>query len=246
MIWSTFLCQGFFVISVREKRRRRETEFSHSCLQQPRIELQGSIRWGSCNETMLTITSTQTRQTMFGSKERLFKVKCLMFFWSSAFFLLFIHFLFILQLININFLRVQSFNLIHFKYYLSVTICCTDRSSLIFSEILAPWGRKRLPDLFVRYHFQNWKTYLPAANETSDGNSSASLSEISPMILRKWTESEWSNCNNISKIIEFSVKLWETLTTLWNLTREKCGKAEKMYAFKALIFTFELPRSKKG
>lgn len=137
---------------------------------------------------MLTITSTQTRQTMFGSKERLFKVKCLMFFWSSAFFLLFIHCLFILQLININFLRVQSFNLIHFKYYLSVTICCTDRSSLIFSEILAPWGRKRLPDLFVRYHFQNWKTYLPAANKTSDGNSSASLSEISPMILRKWTE----------------------------------------------------------
>lgn len=146
---------------------------------------------------------------------------------------------------NINFLRVQSFNLIHFKYYLSATICCTDRSSLIFSEILAPWGRKRLPDLFVRYHFQNWKTYLPAANKTSDGNSSASLSEISPMILRKWTESEWSNCSNISKIIEFSAKLWETLTTLWNLTREKCGKAEKMYALKALIFTFELPRSKK-
>lgn len=194
---------------------------------------------------MLTITSTQTRQTMFDSKERLFKVKCLMFFWSSAFFLLFTYCLFILQLININFLRVQSFNLIHFKYYLSATICCTDRSSLIFSEILAPWGRKRLLDLFVRYHFQNWKTYLPAANKTSDGNSSASLSEISPMILRKWTESEWSNCSNISKIIEFSAKLWETLTTLWNLTREKCGKAEKMYALKALIFTFELPRSKK-
>lgn len=113
---------------------------------------------------MLTITSTQTRQTMFGSKERLFKVKCLMFFWSSAFFFLFIHCLFILQLININFLRVQSFNLIHFKYYLSATICCTDRSSLIFFRNTCALRKKEASRLVRQISFSKLKN-IPSSRE---------------------------------------------------------------------------------